>query len=217
MLTTKRAMTPLMGTMVALGALVLAACSGGGTELATQPTLPPPSPTVAPSPTPRLVPTPSPMPTAARPLSPTVPATPAASRPCPPSPYYLTPAVGALAANLADAIGRWNAWLGCPAFALDPTASHPGIIRVDFAPAEIEDRGWAQFSGGTVYLAPPTTPARTTMQPYANDYNMLTCVVLHGLGHVLGYQDDAAGAPLIMRPLSWPSWPPTSCPTPNSS
>jgi len=214
MLTTNRGMALLVGAMVALGAIALTACDSE-TELITQPTPPPPSPTVAFSPTARPALTPSP--TAARQPSPTVPATPAASRPCPPSPYYLTPAVGALAANLADAIGRWNAWLGCPAFALDPTASHPGIIRVDFAPAEIEDRGWAQFSGGTVYLAPPTTPARTTMQPYANDYNMLTCVVLHGLGHVLGYQDDAAGAPLIMRPLSWPSWPPTSCPTPNSS
>jgi hypothetical protein len=214
MLTTKRGMALLMGSMAALGALVLVACGGGETELVAQPTPSLPSPTVAASATP--TPVPSPSPTATPQPSPTVPATPATSKPCPPSPYYLTPSVGALGANLADAIGRWNAWLGCSAFAIDPTASRPGVIRVDFAPAEIEDRGWAQFSGGTVYLAPPTTPARTTMQPYANDYNMLTCVILHGLGHILGYQDDAAGAPLIMRPLAWPSWPPTSCPTPNS-
>jgi hypothetical protein len=203
-MTMRRALMLLVRCVAALGALALAACGGGETE-------PPASPTVATSPATAPVVAPTPAGTAQ--LPPTAPATQAT--PCPQ--HYLTPAVGALGANLSDAIGRWNQWLGCPAFALDQTASQPGVIAVDFAPAEIQDPGWAQFSGGAVYLAPPTTLPPTSAQPYANDYATLTCVALHGLGHILGYQDGAAGAPLIMRPLSWPSWPPSSCPTPDSS
>lgn len=187
-------------------ALIDAAC-GANETAAPAPSATPPAtqaatPTAAPSPT--TAPTMALSPTAASP-SPT---------PCPQ--FYLTPGVGALAANLGDAIARWNQWLGCPAFALDQTASQPGAITIDFAPAEIQDVGWAQYSGGTVYLAPPTTLPPNSAQPYANDGDMLTCVVLHGLGHILGYQDDAPGAPLIMRPLSWASWPPASCPTPDT-
>ncbi len=195
---------------LALAALGFAACGGGESEPTATATAPAASPTAAPSPT--TPPTAAPTPTASQ-ASPTA-ATQPSPTPCPQQ--YVTPGVGALGANLNDAIARWNQWLGCPAFALDPTGSQPGVIPVDFAPAEIQDPGWAQFSGGTVYLAPPTTLPPSSSQPYANDYNMLTCVVMHGLGHILGYQDDAAGAPLIMRPLSWASWPPTSCSTPDS-
>lgn len=202
----------VMPAALTLVALAVAACGGeeaAPSATATAPAASPtaaPSPTVAtPAPTPSPAATPQPSPTAAAQVSPT---------PCPQQ--YLAPGVGALGANLNDAIARWNQWLGCPAFALDPTGSQPGVIVVDFAPAEIQDPGWAQYSGGTVYLAPPTTLPPNSAQPYANDYDMLTCVVLHGLGHILGYQDDAAGAPLIMRPLSWASWPPSSCPTPDS-
>ncbi len=190
-------------------ALYSAACGDGETTTPT-PTAPAPaSPTLVASPT--AAPTPTALPTVA--ASPTA-AAQASPTPCPQ--YPLTPAVGALAANLNQAIARWNQWIGCAVFALDPTGTQPGVIAVDFAPAEIQDNGWAQFSGGTVYLAPPTSLPPNSAQPYANDFDMLTCVVMHGLGHILGYQDDATGAPLIMRPLSWASWPPSSCSTPDS-
>jgi hypothetical protein len=210
-MTTKRALTLLLGCAAGFAALVLSGCGGGETELVPTATTSPGAPATAMS----VATAPLAAPTSAATVQPSPTAPAAQATPCPQ--HLLTPAVGALAANLADAINRWNQWLGCPAFALDQTASQPGVITVDFAPAEIQDPGWAQYSGGAVYLAPPTTPPANSAQPYANDYDTLTCVVLHGLGHILGYQDDAAGAPLIMRPLSWPSWPPSSCPTPDSS
>lgn len=139
----------------------------------------------------------------------------ATATPCP-GPYYLNVGVGALAANLSTAITRWNSWLGCQTFNYDPNQQHPNIIIVDFAPAHLQDTGWAQFSGNMVYLEPGTALPANSTQPYANDANRLTCVVMHGLGHILGYQDGATNAPLIMKPLTWSTWPPTSCSTPNS-
>lgn len=167
------------------------------TVIATAPSTPAPTPTVTSAPP---SPSPSPSPTAT---------------PCP-GVYYLSPAIGALAAPLGAAISRWNQWLGCQTFVLDQSATQPNAITVDFAPAEIQDNGWAQFSGGDVWLAPMSSLPPNSTQPYANDYGQLTCVIMHGLGHILGYQDDAASAPLIMKPLSWSSWPPNSCSTPNS-
>jgi hypothetical protein len=155
---------------------------------------------VAAAPTTVVTPTPSPT---------TAPATPTAT-PCPS--YTLVPQVGALGANIAAAASRWNSWLGCPVFAVGTSG-----IPVDFAPAEIGDVGWGQYAGGQIYLMPPSTPpADDPSTPYANDFERLTCVVMHALGHVLGYADGSAAAPKIMRPLDWPTWPPTSCSTPDS-
>lgn len=153
--------------------------------------------------------------TAQVPLSPTSAATAVASTPtATPCPQHtVSPMVGALAANLGAAASRWNAWLGCTAFVV----ASGGGIPVDFAPAEIQDLGWGQYAGGAIYLMPPSMPpADDPSTPYANDFERLTCVVMHAFGHVLGYADGASTAPKIMRPLDWPTWPPTSCSTPDS-
>lgn len=166
--------------------------SRGGTAMPSPTSTPSATPTPPPTSTPTPVPTPTPT-------------------PCPS--YALTPGVGALAANIGEAANRWNAYLGCSAFSL---ASSGGIL-VDFAPAEIQDIGWGQYSGGTIYLMPPSTPpGDDPSTPYANDFERLTCVVMHAMGHVLGYSDGSPTAPMIMRPLDWPTWPPTSCSTPDS-
>lgn len=185
--------------------LAVAGCGGGGGPTPT-PTATPTAPSQQTS-TVVSIPTATPSPATATPT-----ATPAPPTPTPCPTYTLVPGVGALAANIGTAAGRWNSWLGCTVFSLGTS----GIV-VDFAPAEIQDVGWGQYSGGAIYLMPPTsTPADDPATPYANDFERLTCVVMHALGHVLGYTDGASSAPKIMRPLDWPTWPPTSCSTPDS-
>lgn len=198
--------------LVLMGALAVACGSEGGTPTATEAGKSAGSPVAVSTPV-------SATPTATAQLSPSptsqataVAATPTSTAtPCPQ--YTVSPMVGALAANLGVAASRWNAWLGCTAFVVAAS----GGIPVDFAPAEIQDIGWGQYGGGAIYLMPPSKPpADDPSTPYANDFERLTCVVMHAFGHVLGYADGSSAAPKIMRPLDWPTWPPTSCSTPNS-
>ncbi len=206
---TLRPVRALLAAVAAGGLVALVGCGGDGGGATPTATQAPPTPTAM---TPTVTsPATAAVPTVAT-VAPSPTAAPATPTPTPCPSYTLVPQVGALGANIAAAASRWNTWLGCPVFAVGTSG-----IPVDFAPAEIGDPGWGQYAGGQIYLMPPSsTPADDPSTPYANDFERLTCVVMHALGHVLGHADGSTAAPKIMRPLDWPTWPPTSCSTPDS-
>lgn len=191
----------LVIAVIATATLAGGCSAGGGSGATPAATATPPTATSPAS-------TSTPTPTATATATPAATPTPTAT-PCPT--YTLVPGVAGMAPNVTDAGNRWNAWLGCTVFSVGGTG-----IPVDFAPAEIQDIGWGQYTGA-IYLMPPTMPpADDPYNGYAGDYERLTCVIMHALGHVLGYQDGSPTAPKIMRPFDWPTWPPTSCATPDS-